>query len=115
MKKFSGLQLALKYLRYRFNSSNGKGHGIHSPFVFEFITSVLNDKKHYNEYDVVERLRKQLAGDQTLLHVEDLGAGTQKATQRSVSSITKNAAKPEKYGQLLFRMVRKYQPSVVLE
>ena len=34
-----------KYFNYYFNASNGKGHGVHSPFVFSFITAVLNSKE----------------------------------------------------------------------
>ena len=34
-----------KYFNYYFNASNGKGHGVHSPFVYSFITSVLNSKE----------------------------------------------------------------------
>ena len=34
-----------KYFNYYFNASNGKGHGVHSPFVFNFISSVLNNKE----------------------------------------------------------------------
>ena len=33
------------YFKYYFNASNGKGHGVHSPFVFSFICSVLNNKE----------------------------------------------------------------------
>lgn len=33
------------YIKYYFNASNGKGHGVHSPFVFSFITAVLNSKE----------------------------------------------------------------------
>ena len=33
-----------KYFNYYFNASNGKGHGVHSPFVYSFIRSVLNNK-----------------------------------------------------------------------
>jgi len=32
-----------KYFTYYYNASNGKGHGVHSPFVFSFITQVLNN------------------------------------------------------------------------
>jgi len=35
--------------------------------------------------------------------------------QRSIGSIARNAAKPAKYGQLLHRMVKYYQPSTILE
>ena len=110
-------RLSEKYLRYYFTASNGKGHGIHSPFVFDFITKVLNDKKRYPAYDVVERLRQRLLNDTTVLAVNDFGAGSSidKTSQRSISSIAKNAAKPRKYGQLLYRMVRYYQPKSVLE
>lgn len=33
------------YFKYYFNASNGKGHGVHSPFVYSFIRSVLNNKE----------------------------------------------------------------------
>ena len=60
---YSKFQLGLKYLSYYFSASNSKGHGMHSPFVFEFITKVLNDKTKYEAYEQVENLRQQLAVD----------------------------------------------------
>jgi predicted O-methyltransferase YrrM len=62
-------------------------------------------------------LRNQLLNDSTLLEVEDFGAGSviDKKGERSISSIMKNAAKPKKFGQLLFRMVKYHQPLLVLE
>lgn len=114
---YSSLQLAAKYIAYWISSSNGKGHGTHSPFIFEFITKVSNDKTVYPEYDKVEPLRKQLLNDNTLLNVEDFGAGStvSKTNQRTVASIAKNAAKSKKLGQLLFRIVKYYQPKTILE
>jgi len=113
----SPLQLAAKYFKYRITASNGKGHGMHSPFVFEFITKILNDKAVYPAYEKVEGLRNQLLNDNTVLEVEDFGAGSliDKKNKRSISSITKNAAKPKKFGQLLFRIVKHYQPKTILE
>ena len=110
-------QLLLKYLQYYFIAFNGKGHGMHSPFVFEFITKVLNDKTNYPGYERVEALRDQLLNDHTILDVEDFGAGSMmdKKNKRSISSIAKNAAKSKKFGQLLFRMVKYYQPKTILE
>lgn len=114
---YSKLQLSLKYLHYYFTASNSKGHGMHSPFVFEFITKVLNDKTKYPAYQQVEDLRKQLIKDQKVLTIEDFGAGStiDKTNQRTISSIAKNAAKPSKFGQLLHRMVKHYQPQIILE
>ena len=90
---------------------------MHSPFVFDFIIHVLNDKTQYPAYQQVEALRNQLVKDPTILEVEDFGAGSSidKTNRRSVSSIAKNAAKPKKYGQLLHRMVSYYQPQTILE
>jgi predicted O-methyltransferase YrrM len=114
---YSKFQLSLKFLNYYLSSSNGKGHGTHSPFVFDFIARVLNDRKQYPVYETVEQLRRQLSTDQTLLAIEDMGAGSAagNSTQRSVASIARNAAKPRKYGQLLFRMVKHYQPATILD
>ena len=90
---------------------------MHSPFVFEFIAKILNDKTVYPAYEKVEALRNQLLNDNTVLDVEDFGAGStvHKKNKRTISSIAKNAAKPKKFGQLLFRMIRHYQPKTILE
>lgn len=114
---YSKFQLGLKFLSYYFTASNSKGHGMHSPFVFEFITKVLNDKTVYPAYVVIEDMRTQLLKNQAMLTVEDFGAGStqDKINQRTIASITRNAAKSPKYGQLLYRMVRHYQPQNLLE
>lgn len=114
---YSAFKIARKYLHYYFTSLNSKGHGTHSPFVFEYITKVLNDKTVYPEYKTVESLRNQLMGDETVIEVEDFGAGSSvsKTNTRSIASIAKHAAKSPKLGQLLFRMVRKYKPKAILE
>ncbi|MBI5371658.1 MAG: class I SAM-dependent methyltransferase [Sphingobacteriales bacterium] len=110
-------QLAFRYLRYWFRASNGRGHGTHSPFIYEFITRVLNDKNPYEDYSRVEALRKELRRDKRSIQVEDFGAGSvyKQMGSRKVSSIARHAAKPRKYGQLLYRMVRHYKPAVILE
>lgn len=114
---YSSFQLTLKYLNYFFTALNGKGHGIHSPFVFEFITKILNDKKEYPAYERVEHLRSQLLIDDSIISVDDLGAGSSvsKTNKRKISSIAKNAAKPKKYAQLLYRIVQYYKPATIIE
>ena len=114
---YSPVKIALKYLNYCMTASNGKGHGIHSPFVFEFVTKVLNDKAFYPPYKEVEDLRRQLLKNKTILNVDDYGAGSTVSgtNQRTIASIAKNAAKSKKFGQLLYRMVKFYRPQTVLE
>ena len=39
----------LKYLQYHWVASNSKGHGVHSPFVYQFIRQSLNGTSSLNE------------------------------------------------------------------
>jgi predicted O-methyltransferase YrrM len=114
---YSKLQLLQKYLKYTLSASNGKGHGVHSPFVFDFIIHVLNDKKRYETYQQIEAIRKDLLTDETLLTIQDFGAGSRVDgnLQRKVSSIAASALKPKKYAQLMFRMINYYHPKNILE
>jgi len=45
------------YFKYYFNASNGKGHGVHSPFVYSFIRSVLNNKELKQEANYSNKYR----------------------------------------------------------
>lgn len=114
---YSPLQAAARYFKYYVHAANSKGHGVHSPFVFEFITKVMNDFTLYDDYARVEGLRKALLKDTAELEVKDMGAGSARTSsaRRSIASIAKNAAKPKKFGQLLYRMVKYYQPETILE
>lgn len=110
------LTLSVKYLEYLFGSSHSKGHGIHSPFVFDFIQMVLNDKTEYPEYGEVERLRQKLYANNTPVPIEDYGAGSRTGPgSKSVAQIAKVASKTPKYGKLLFRIARYYKPHYVIE
>jgi predicted O-methyltransferase YrrM len=114
---YSRFQLAKKYLHYYLTASNGKGHGIHSPFVFDFIKNVLNDKTTYPVYQPIEQKRKALLNNTTIIEAEDFGAGSSviKTNQRVVAAIAASSLKPKKYAQLLYRMVQYYKPSTILE
>lgn len=114
---YSRFQLAKKYLHYYFTASNGKGHGIHSPFVFDFVKNVLNDKKEYSCYTLIEKRRAALLKDDSVIEVEDFGAGSSviKTSKRIVKQIAKSSLKPKKFSQLLFRMIQYYQPKTIVE
>lgn len=114
---FSKFQLATKYINYWLHAFNGKGHGVHSPFVFDFITNVLNDKRSFYCYEKIEALRATLKADNTVLTLEDFGAGSRvhAEVKRSVAAIANSSLKPKRFSQLLFRMVNHYQPATVLE
>jgi predicted O-methyltransferase YrrM len=114
---YSSWQLLKKYSSYYLTALNGKGHGIHSPFVYDFVRQVLNDKRNFYAYNQVEALRRKLLHNDALIEVEDFGAGStiSKTNQRSIASIARHSAKSRKWAQLLFRIVNYYQSQNILE
>lgn len=114
---YSKFTLAKKFLRYYLTAANGRGHGIHSPFIYQFVRDVLNDDTHYEAYDRIEKMRKQMLHDDTVVEVEDMGAGSavSKSNSRKISEIARAALKPPKYAQLLYRIAKFYKPKEILE
>ncbi len=114
---YSTLKLAKKYIYYYSAASSGKGHGIHSPFVFDFIAGVLLDKKKHICYDSVEKVRNDLLRDNRIIEVEDFGAGSSvmSSNKRVVKDIARTSLKNKKFGQLFFRIANYYKPEIIVE
>ena len=114
---YNSFQLAFKYLHYCRVGANQAGHGIHSPFVYEFVRNVLNDKRKKEAFQPIENLRKSLLLDQTLVNVKDYGAGSAINTgmQRRIADIARHAAKRPVIAQLLFRIVGYFEPTTIVE
>ena len=104
---YSSAQLALKYMNYWIHASNGKGHGVHSPFVFELITNVFNNRASEPAFEQIEAIRTALLSSGEILQVEDFGAGsaTGLRKQRTVQQIAATSLKKPKYARLLYRLV----------
>ena len=109
--------LAKKFLRHYLIAFSSQGHGIHSPFIFDFVKNVLNDDRDFYAFLPVEKLRLQLESDHTILLLDDLGAGSavMKENRRTIASIAKHSLKSRKLAQLLFRVVNYYQPVNIIE
>ena len=56
---YSLLQKLIKYITYWLTAANGKGHGIHSPFVFQFVTDILNDNRFFYAFETLEAIKSQ--------------------------------------------------------
>ena len=90
---------------------------MHSPFVFNFILDVLNNRQQLYPPIEIEKLRKQLVKNKEVLQIEDMGAGSRVSAtkERTVSQLARTAVKPEKYSQLFYRLVKKYKPETIVE
>ena len=105
------------FLDYKFKAINV--HHLHSPFAFELVKNVVNDKKLYPDYKNISALCKELQEDHSEIMVTDFGAGIggkgYKLIKKSVSSLYKNNSIRSKYGKLLYRLVKHLQPIHILE
>lgn len=114
---YTRLQLLSKYIKYHFTSYNSKGHGMHSPFVYQLIREVFMDRTHYPAYDQPELYKRKLLQDHTLLEVQDFGAGSAsgKTKQRKVSEIARTSSKHRRYSRLIYRIASYYGCHDILE
>jgi predicted O-methyltransferase YrrM len=108
---------ALKLINYLLFSHHGKGHGIHSPFVFNLISDVFRNKIDPAIVLTIENIRKKNLCDNRNIIVLDLGAGSSrmKTNSRRVSEIARYSTVPAKYGILLSNMAAEFGKPAVIE
>ncbi|MEO8116893.1 MAG: class I SAM-dependent methyltransferase [Bacteroidota bacterium] len=114
---YSKTKLALKYIQYLLRAANGKGHGVHPPFVYDFIRHVLNSKEQPAYFSEIEFVRKALRDNDEIITIEDFGAGSRifSGLERKISGIARTSLKPAKYSRLLHNIVAYYQPKTSIE
>jgi Methyltransferase domain len=97
------------YLQFLWHSKNE--HAVHSPFVFNFLTKCVYDKKSKPEYSVLKKYRKSLLENNNTIEVTDFGAGSKvfKTNTRVISKIARTAGISSKRAQLLFRIANYFQ------
>ncbi len=104
-----------EYIRYYFKAKNL--HGVHSPFVYKFNEEVVNDKRNFYPFAIIENFRKELLNNNNFIAIEDFGAGSNfnNSTKKTISEIAKTAGRKKKHGEVLFKIVNHYQPTTILE
>ncbi len=106
------LHLAIRYVYYLLKAKNE--HSVHSPFIFELVTTVIYNYSPYYSYLEIEKIRTQMLTNINKIEVDDLGANAKKY-KKQIKQIAKKSLKQPKYAQLLFRLVNHFQPSSILE
>lgn len=99
LKKTKDVILFYRFLRFR------KGFGVHSPFAFNLITNVIDERCAYYAYDRIEIVRRQLL---------QMGAplGT---TGMSIGRATARYGIRKSHGQLLFRLANYFKPKQIVQ
>lgn len=110
-------EAAIGYLKHAVRAQSR--YHIHSPFVYSFYQDVLKDQHPYVQYRVINRLRKELETVGRFIKRKDLGARCKDypSDQRfvRVKDILHHASVNPRKGEFLFRLIRQYKPSSILE
>jgi predicted O-methyltransferase YrrM len=98
---------ATAYLRHLLTARSTAGHGVHSPYIYDFLTKVVRNRTDVKIVSQVESLRREMLSDKRTIMVTDLGAGsvTGAGGERRVAEIARMAALPAREAGLLARMV----------
>jgi len=109
------IRFGFDYLLYRLKAKTR--HGLHSPFVYRLVDKVIYDYSAKKVYDEIEAIRNQLLADDRMITVTDLGAGSHvnNNKQKRVGDIAKNALKPPRLAQLLYRLAADARPDNIIE
>lgn len=132
----------LKYLQHLFYLRHRRGYGIHSPSLFELVNGVIYDASGLSVPGEVSKVHRELLRDRTLINAATPGAVTLRAATlraaapgkagpetsdpgagshvdhaelRSVRSFVRHSSVSPRYGALLYRIARWFQPEIVLE
>ena len=114
MKKNVYLYRVSSWLKHQLTARNTGGHGVHSPYLFEWVRMVMSDKNTYYVWDEIEEIRQEMLKDTRELEFVDYGSGGplptspskgRSAHMRRVCDIAKGSLARRKEAQLLARLV----------
>jgi predicted O-methyltransferase YrrM len=107
----------VKFLKYVLLSRHRKGHGIHSPFVYDLVSKVFMNNIDPAIVFAVEKIRKKMISDKRIILVKDLGSrsGSLKKNLRRVSEIARYSPVTRKYGELLSNMAAEFGRPLIIE
>lgn len=110
MKRYRASQFA----RYLLKAQTA--HGIHSPFVYDFVTQIIYAEKQYYAYEELEKWRNAVLSDPRSLQIRDFGASSvHEPVTEQVGERAKRIGLPLKYLKLLYKMVTRYNRKHILE
>ena len=113
--KVDNMYQIISYIKFLLKSTNQ--HGVHSPFIYDFVTKCLYDKSKYSTYKILENYRTQLLKSKVKLQIKDLGAGskTMNSNLRKVYKMVKTSSSSLKDTKLLFRISKFFKLNSTLE
>tara|TARA_Y100000766_G_scaffold260849_1_gene250934 strand:+ start:997 stop:1776 length:780 start_codon:yes stop_codon:yes gene_type:complete len=107
------LRFASRYFKYWLFAK----HNTTSVFVNSIIKEVLKANQKFYSFKEIEGIRSVLKKNNSTIKITDFGAGStiNNSKKRKVSDLVTNSAKPAWLGEVLFRLVNKFEPHNMLE
>ena len=106
-----------KYIQHLFYLRHRRGHGIHSPYLFEFVNKVIFNGAGLTVPPEILRVHREMRKDRTIIPEVKLGAASHvySTGERSVASFVSHSSVPAKYGALLYRISGWFEPEMIIE
>lgn len=113
------LHSTIEGILYYTRSKHAKGHGIHSPFVYDFVRKVLVQKKtKKHQKTQVKNLRKKLTKKTDIINLANHGAGSRIQNEHKsfpIGKLIKQSGLTTKYITLLIDTIQHYKYNNFLE
>ena len=105
----------IAYIKFILSATNQ--HGVHSPFIYNFVTKCLYDKTKYADYRLINNYRQKLKSSDKILQVIDHGEGSKSlnSTKRHVNRMVNVSSSSKKEAHLLYRLSQYFILSTILE
>jgi predicted O-methyltransferase YrrM len=113
----SQIRYSLKYIRYFLFAKHKRGHGIHSPFVYNLISKVLNNKSEPEDLKKVTDAHNKYIKSKKHIDFEDIGAGSNYYCPKKLTlgKIIRRSSVNKKYGKLIYNLIKYFNPTNILE
>lgn len=108
---------AFDYLSFLLSSSTW--HSVHSPFVFDLISTVFKDHSKDRNLLDIEKVRKSILQNRRFIETTDFGStgttGSYSVKVGEVRNFASNSVVSHKDGELLYRLTKHFKPAVIVE
>ncbi|RRB06790.1 O-methyltransferase [Larkinella rosea] len=104
------------YIKYLLKARDA--HSLHSPFVFDLYSTIIRpDNPEEQAFVPIHALQQELLKDDHRIQITDFGAGSRinSARERAIRDIAKNSQKPERFGRLMYRLIRRFGSQVIVD
>jgi predicted O-methyltransferase YrrM len=114
LKIFSLIYRLYEFLKHYI--VGGNEHGLHSPFVFDLYTRVIQNHD-YPYFEHIEQHFYELINDHHIINNFNPGAGTShnRRTQLEIQRLAKHSIKPLPWRKLICRLADERKPKVIVE